>query len=88
MRDAQHYSLQFSSDITKMIKLSEHATHMGEMGSKHFGMQLLKKGNHLENIRLEGKAILKFILKKQDRTLWTELSWLRIWTRGGLLGIR
>jgi hypothetical protein len=35
-----------------MIKLAKHATHMGEMGNKHFGKQLLKKGNHLENIGL------------------------------------
>ena len=32
--------------------MTEHATRIGEMGSKHFGKQLLKKGNHLQNIGL------------------------------------
>jgi hypothetical protein len=68
-----------------MIKPAEHATRMGDMGNKHFGKQILKKVNHMKNVGLEVKAILKCILSKQDRMLWTEFFWLRICVRGGLL---
>jgi hypothetical protein len=34
---------------------------------------------------VEGRIISKWIFKKWDGEAWTELSWLRIGTGGGLL---
>jgi len=43
--------------------------------------------DHLEGpgAGLDGKVILKWILKRWDWEAWTGLLWLRIWTGGGHL---
>jgi hypothetical protein len=38
----------------------------------------LRESDHTENIGVDGRIILKWILKKWDRGLWTGLIWLRI----------
>jgi len=35
-----------------------------------------------------GGRVLKWLLKKQDETMWTKLFWLRMRTSDGLLGTR
>jgi hypothetical protein len=40
---------------------------------------------HLEDLDVDGKMILKWILKEQSGRVWTGLIWLRIETRDGLL---
>jgi hypothetical protein len=44
-----------------------------------------KGENHLEDPRVDGRTILKWIFKKWDGRAWTGLIWLRIGTGGGLL---
>jgi hypothetical protein len=39
----------------------------------------------LEDLRVDGKIILEWILGKDHERLWTGFIWLRIETSGGLL---
>jgi hypothetical protein len=45
----------------------------------------LMEGAHLKDVGVDGRIILKYILKKWVREAWTGLIWLRIGTGGGLL---
>jgi hypothetical protein len=44
----------------------------------------LREGDHLGDPSIDGRTILKWILKEWDGA-WTGLSWLRRGTGGGLL---
>jgi hypothetical protein len=60
--------------------------HIWETGEVHRGFWWgdLRKGNHLEDLCIDGNIILKWIFKKWDGA-WTGLIWLRTGTVGGLL---
>jgi hypothetical protein len=45
----------------------------------------LRKRDHLKDIEVCGRTILKWILKKLDGETWTGLIWLRIGTDSGHL---
>jgi hypothetical protein len=43
------------------------------------------KEEHLEELCVDGRILLKPFLKKDDGRVWTGLTWLRIGVIGGLL---
>jgi hypothetical protein len=61
-----------------------HVCGTGEMCTGFWWRDLMEI-NHMEDLRVDGKIILKLIFKKWDREAWTGLLWLRIGTAGGLL---
>jgi hypothetical protein len=50
-----------------------------------FGRKKLKGEGHSEDIGLDGKIILEWILEKQGGKLWTRFTWPRVGTTGELL---
>ena len=45
----------------------------------------MREGDYLEDVRIDGRIILKWILKIYLAGVWSGLTWLRIWIGGGLL---
>jgi len=45
-----------------------------------FEQGYLKERSHLEDLSIDGRIILKWILKKENGRVWTELMWLRTGT--------
>ena len=44
----------------------------------------MKERDHLEDLHMDGRIILKLILRDYNGRMWTEFSWLRIGYSGGL----
>jgi hypothetical protein len=50
-----------------------------------FWLENLKGRDHSEDIEVDGRIILEWILGKKGGNAWTEFIWLRIGFGGGLL---
>jgi hypothetical protein len=60
---------------------------MGEMRNAYnfFFLKSLEGRNLLEGIGVDGRVILKLVLKKLGGRVWTGFIWLRLGTSGGIL---
>jgi len=45
----------------------------------------VREGDHLGDIGVDGRIVLRWIFRKRDVRVWTGSSWLRIGTGGGHL---
>jgi hypothetical protein len=45
----------------------------------------LREGDHLKDLGVDGRIILKWTCERLDGEAWTGSMWLRIGTGGGLL---
>jgi hypothetical protein len=43
----------------------------------------LRERDHWGDPNVDGRIILRYLFKKQNGEVWTELGWLRIETGGG-----
>jgi len=50
---------------------------MGEVYTR-FSWRELREREHLENLRVNGKILLKYTFKKWNRDAWIGLLWLRV----------
>jgi hypothetical protein len=53
-----------------------------------FSSEKLKGGDHSQELGIDRKIILEWILRKQGGKLWNGYIWRRIRTSGGLLRTR
>ena len=85
---SKKYSLKSIIRVIKSIKISSAGlvarVGIGEV-QKGFLWGDVTEGDHLEDVGIDGRIILKWILKRCLARVWIGLTWLRIWTGGGLL---
>ena len=67
------------------MRWAGHVARMGERCAQGFGGGNLRERNHWEDQDVDGRIILRWILRKREGVVGTGLSWLRIGTVGGRL---
>jgi hypothetical protein len=83
--------LYSSTNIMRVIKSRRMrwTGHVAGMGREEvhtgFGWRNLRERDHLEDAGVDGRIILRWILRKWDGGVWTGSSWLRIGAVGGYL---
>jgi len=71
---------------SKMMGLVGHVVYKSvEKCILNIGQKNLKGRDHSENLSVDGRIILEWILEKENWKLWTGFSWLRIGTSNRLL---
>jgi hypothetical protein len=86
------YALYSSPNIIWVIKKTEVGRACSTWGrvEVHTGFQWgnLREGDHIEDLGIDGRVILKWILEKWDGGTWTRSILLRVGTGGRLLCMR
>ena len=91
LHNEQLNDLYFSPNIICVIKSRRMrwAGHVARMGERRRICRVLvgkpEGKNHLKDLGVDGRIILKLIFRKWDVGIWTASIWLRIETGGGLL---
>jgi hypothetical protein len=49
-----------------------------------FSLQTCKERGHLGDLNIDGRIILKWLIKKYVVRMWTDFMWLRIGSSGSL----
>jgi len=81
LHNKQLHNLYTSPYIIKVVKsrrmrLTEHAARTGDENTYRISVGNLKGRDHSENLEVDGKIILEWILEKQDETVRTGHIWL------------
>jgi hypothetical protein len=70
----------------RKMRWAGHITLMGESRGVYRVLDGEPEGkSHLEDPGVDGRIVLRWILRKWDVGVWTGSSWLRIGTGGGYL---
>jgi hypothetical protein len=72
---------------SRRVRWAGHVARMGGRGEEYirFWWGNLRERGHLGDPDVDGRIILRWILRKWDVGVWTGSSWLRIGTGGGRL---
>ena len=68
------------------MRWAGHAARTGERrGAYSVWWGTMRERDHLEQLVVDGRIILRWVFRKWDVGVWTGSSWLRIGTGGGHL---
>jgi hypothetical protein len=91
LHNEELHDMYSSPNILRMIKSRRMrwARHVARMGRgeacTRFWWENLRERDHWGDPGIDGRIILRRIMRKWDVGIWTGLSWLRIETDGGQL---
>jgi hypothetical protein len=79
------HNVYASASIIQIIKLrriilAEYVAHVGDKRNTYNMLANLKGRDHLEDLGVDGRIILEWILGKQGGKVWAGCIWLRIMT--------
>ena len=76
-----------------MIKGTRLVWHVACVGGKRevctgFWSGNVKERGRFQDLGVDGRSVLKWVVKQSDGRLWTELNWLKVGTSGECLWTR
>jgi hypothetical protein len=75
----------YSSPHIIRVGLARHVACMGEKDMHTGFLENLKGREHLEDLCIDGRIILEWILKKLDGSVWIGSIWIRVGTMAGCM---